>query len=530
MDFYNALKKTQNNVSVTENGMVGYKTTYHPLADMNFRLPAYRKDKNKLLADLKEVMNSNDKEYILKYLFFVRDVREGLGERSFFKTVLTELARNYEFEGKDEIMTAFVVNDIQEYGRFDDLFALVDTKYEDLVMKKLKDQLNQDFDNMKNGKSISLLAKWMPSVNTSSNKTKELAKKIVKAFGCSPKEYRQLLSALRNHLKVVEVTTSANKWGEVDYNAVPSKANLKYNNAFLKHDEQRRRDYLAALRLGVDLDGKAVKINSSVNYPHEIVSKYTPCNGYSVRFNAYDETLEQLWKNLAQKQGLEDAIVVRDGSGSMTVKVGGNTTALDIATALAIYCSERLNGCFKDKFITFSRVAKLIDLSKQTSLIDKIKETYRQDACENTNIESVFNLILKTAITNKLSAEDMPKSVLIISDMEFDYGCTSFASTLFDDLAIKYKQAGYQLPKLVFWNVNSRTNTIPMVVNDLGVILVSGFSVNILDLVMSGKVSPYEALLDKLNEDRYAKIPLLKVGAKKNTVSSKNVKEKPNWL
>ena len=124
----------------------------------------------------------------------------------------------------------------------------------------------------------------------------------------------------------------------------------------------------------------------------------------------------------------------------------------------------------------------------------------------------------------------MPKSVLIISDMEFDYGCTSFASTLFDDLAIKYKQAGYQLPKLVFWNVNSRTNTIPMVVNDLGVILVSGFSVNILDLVMSGKVSPYEALLDKLNEDRYAKIPLLKVEAKKNTASSKNVKEKPNWL
>ena len=339
MNFYDALKQNQSNISVTENGMRGFKTTYHPLLDMNFKVSSYRHCTDKEIRDdVAKVMTSGDAEYILKFLFMVRDVREGLGERRLFRVALKSVLDTYNFENKDEIVVDLIKNQIKEYGRFDDLLAVFnDTKYEATVFETIHSQLKSDWANMKANKPVSLLAKWMPSINTSSADTRKLANKLVKAFGINQKQYRQTLSALRNYLKVTETYTSANEWDKIDYNQVPSKANLKYNSAFLRHDEERRRDFLAALRVGVDKDGNKVKINSSVNFPHEIVSKYTDSNYWHESLKSYDEALEQLWKNLKQKDGLNDTIVVRDGSGSMTSHIGsGNTTALDVSTALAI--------------------------------------------------------------------------------------------------------------------------------------------------------------------------------------------------
>jgi len=541
-DFYGTMKKVQDNVSVTENGMTGYKTTYHPLLDMNFKISSYRHSTDEQIRqDIDKILaESEDAKYLLKFLFMVRGVREGLGERRLFRVALKHTLFNATFDNKDEIIKDLIKNQIVKFGRYDDLFIFMGTAYQDFVVETLLNQLKQDYANMEKGKPISLLAKWMPSENTSSAETRKLAKVFIKSFGASAKEYRQTLSKLRAYLKVIETYTSANEWGKIDYNQVPSKANLKYKDAFLKHDEERRRDYLAALRVGVDKEGKEVKINSSVNFPHEIVNKY---GSYSV--GAYDEALEQLWKNLKQKDGLKNTIVVRDGSGSMMDRIGGTSvSALDVSTALAIYCSERLNDTFKDKFITFSAQAKLVDLSKCANLQAKLKVCRNESDCSNTNIQNVFNLILNTAIEGNIKPEDMPEQVLIISDMEFDparpsgsYGWGggfNAGSNVFEVCDKAYKNAGYKLPKIVFWNVNSRTNTIPMKQNENGVVLVSGFSVNTLNMVLNGETDPLLALTKELDVKTYENIPYLEnvtIGAKLASAkkSTKQTK-KPNFL
>jgi hypothetical protein len=522
--------QTVNNVSITENGMVGYKTTYHPLLDMNFKITSYRNKTDKeIIADLKQVLNSEDSSYVLRFLFMVRDVREGLGERRLFRLCIKELL-NHNFVNKEEIVKDIINNLISEYGRYDDLFVFIGTEYESNVIKKIRNQLSEDIDNQSNNKPISLLAKWLPSENASSRETKSLARKIMNELGASPRQYRKVLSSLRAYLKVTEVQTSANDWSNIDYNIVPSKANLKYKNAFLRHDEARRREYLAKLAVG----DKSVKINSSVNYPHDIAMKYRNGGGWYSTVGAYDETLEQLWKNLPQMKGMENTIVVRDGSGSMyqPVQVGNTVQAIDVATALTIYCAERLNAEFKDKFITFSSRPQMVDLSNYSSLHSKLNHLRSYSDCSNTNLEAVFDLILKTAKDHNMKQEDIPSQILIVSDMEFDGATTNRNMGNVIELAQRnFESAGYKLPKLVFWNVCSRTNTIPCKHNENGVLLVSGFSVNVLKMVMNGETDPYKALLKELNSERYTNIPLIEIvynNVKKKTVN-KNI-TKPSWL
>jgi hypothetical protein len=207
----------------------------------------------------------------------------------------------------------------------------------------------------------------------------------------------------------------------------------------------------------------------------------------------------------------------------MTCRVDNNSgvTALEVANALAIYFAEHSSGQFKDKYITFSENPQFVDFSNCDTLHDKLQTALAHDEIENTNIEKVFDLILTTAINNHMTQEDLPKNILIISDMEFD-SCATCSATrkdrwgysprvrpdnrLFDVIAQKYAAAGYQIPRLVFWNVNSRTGTIPVKENDLGVALVSGFSVNVAKMVMSGKLDPFECLLETLNSERYAPV------------------------
>ena len=362
--------------------------------------------------------------------------------------------------------------------------------------------------------SISLLAKWLPSENASSNETKRYAKIIRRGLGMTSKEYRKMLSRMRKYIDVVERKMSAKEWNTINYETVPSRANLIYNNAFLRNDEERRRAYLGALEKG------EAKINASTLFPHDIVHKYG--RSYGV-----DATLEGLWKALPDTvKGCGNTIVVADGSGSMTCNVGGNTgvTALEVANSLAIYFAERSSGEFKDKYITFSERPQLVDFSNAKTLRDKLQIALRHDEVANTNIEAVFDLILSTAIKNNMSQEDIPANILICSDMEFDSCATSGeaptrngwggyystynrpTTTLFNTIAKKYAAHGYKLPRLIFWNVNSRTGTIPVKENDLGVALVSGFSVNIVNMVMSNKLDPYECLLDVLNTERYQPI------------------------
>lgn len=512
MEFMNAVRQTLNNeynVSVTENGAVGYRTTGKELLDLNFAVASLRKMSDAEVAKRFKRAFCEDKILAMKWLFYARDAREGLGERRLFRTVMADLVKS------NPEMVIPVINLIPEYGRYDDLWCLLDDNESAQVIYTIIDkQLIEDMRNMENNKPISLLAKWLPSCNASSATTKNYAKRIYKDLGLTEREYRNVLSKFRKYLDVVEVKMSNKNWSEIKYEAVPSRANLIYNNAFLRNDEERRRKYLGKLERG------ETKINASTLFPHDIVHKYS--RGYGVK--PIDATVEALWKALPDMvKDCGNTIVVADGSGSMTCRVDNNSgvTALEVANALAIYFAEHSSGQFKDKYITFSENPQFVDFSNCDTLHDKLQTALAHDEIANTNIEKVFDLILTSAINHHMTQEDLPKNILIISDMEFD-SCATCSATrknrwgysprvrpdnrLFDVIAQKYADAGYQIPRLVFWNVNSRTGTIPVKENDLGVALVSGFSVNIAKMVMSGQTDPFECLLETLNSERYAPV------------------------
>lgn len=505
MNFFNemkntALNKIEYNLSVTENGALGFKTSGKYLLDMNFKVASMRNMTFSQIKDIFSLAYTEDPRLAIIWLFYVRDVREGLGERRLFRCILPEVLKNIKEENACKLIDL-----VSEYGRFDDLYCIVENcpQYIDYVAKLFKTQLSSDMDNMEAGKSISLLAKWLKSEKASSKQSRELAFKTMQMLGLSPRKYRKLLSKMRAYLNVVEVKMTSNNWGEIKYDQVPSKAALNYKHAFIKHDEERYNEFINKVNKG------EAKINASTLYPHEIVAKYLNTDWSRSVKSSIDATLEALWKNLPDTvNGDSRTLVVADGSGSMTTRIGGSDVrALDVANALAIYFAERAQGPYANKYITFSSRPQFVDFSNCSSLRDKISHALKHDEISNTDIEKVFNLILDTAIKNKCSQDEIPNNILILSDMEFDQG-TSYRTdkALFQTIAERYENLGYKLPRLVFWNLASRTGTIPVIQNDLGVALISGFSTNLVKMVLDGETDPFKCLVKILESDRYKSV------------------------
>ena len=503
MNFMSALKDEANsgdlNVSVTENGAIGYRTTNHALLDMNFAITSLRGKSDLEIERMFSDACAEDLDLAIVWMFFARDCRGGAGERRLFRVCFRYLAR--EFPAK----AVKLVSLIAEYGRWDDVIDLFFTVGEESVkqalLTRIADQLNADLVAMRDGKSASCISKWMPSENTSSQESRHRARKLALMLGVTPRRYRRNLASLRRHIDVVERKMSAGKWDEIDYERVPSKANLLYRDAFSRHDPDRRNAFLASLKQD------PTKIKASVLFPHEIVSSYKIGRWSTPRV---DETLEALWKNLPNVFPGEapNILVVADGSGSMCLHVDNSgTAALDVANALAIYFAEKLPGPYRDKYITFSDRPQYVNLSGSTTLLGKIETALEHSEIANTNIERVFDLILRTAVHNHLRQDELPDAVLILSDMEFDQarkgGYDEPFAPLFQTIADKYAAAGYKLPRLAFWNLGSRTGTIPVTENEAGVALVSGFSPTIVKMVMSGRLDPFAAMVDVLNDKRY---------------------------
>lgn len=509
-DFMNAVQQTLNeithNAQRTENGALGYKSTGKYLLDLNFQVSSLRQKSEDQIYRMFVDAYYEDPVLAWKWLFYLRDVRGGMSERRSFRAIMRKMADDHPKE------VAAVIPYIAEYGRYDGLFVLLDTPLKPIIIELIEAQLKADIIAYQENKSISLLAKWLPSRNASSRKTKDYADILVEELGLTYYVYQKTVSKLRKKLDIVETYMSENRWSEIDYNKIPSRANLIYRNAFLRHDFERRQAFLEALKRQDD----GVKINAGTLFPHDIIHNYTD-GDYTCK--PLDETLEELWKALPDEvNGTKNVMVVADGSGSMSwARISNsNTTALDVANALAIYFSERASGLYKDKYITFSSKPQYVDFSNAQSLRDKLQIAARHTECSNTNIEAVFDLILNTALNSGLKQQDLPKTVLVISDMEFDghvtgnqnagacYGRIKAADkTLFQNIADKYKRKGYTLPRLAFWNVCSRTGTIPVKENEMGVSLVSGFSTAVINMVLSGDLDPYSALVKALESDRY---------------------------
>ena len=510
--------RNYNNRSVTENGAVGYRTTQRPLLDLNFMVSSLRhRSEEEIVRNFLPAFYRNRK-LAVKWLFFARDIQEGLGERRLFRACMKYLA-----ESQPEIALA-VMKLVPEYGRYDDLLVYLDTSLCEEACAFIGEQLRQDVAAMKQKKPVSLLAKWLPSNNTSSRESRKAAYCIAKHLHMNAKEYRKTLSALRAYLQVLETQISANEWEQVEYERVPAMAQLKYDNAFDRHDGERRWDYLEKVYLN---EGK---LNVKGLAPHEIVHKlmgggrHHSCEG----LKAKDLRLAELmWQRMTEEGyrnnwGLEDCIVVADGSGSMYMTVSGSSSlrAIEVCNALAIYFAGQLKGVFHDKAITFSGNPRFIDLEQGQNLKEKLEIMLAHNEVANTNIEAVFDMLLAMAVSNQVPAEELPKQVLLISDMEFDdatcpgwsYQAQTgtwkrFNKTLFEQIKEKYKEAGYTMPRIIFWNVCGRTNTIPMLNNANGVCLLSSFSQNAMKIAANRRITdPYLSLLHVLNGPRYDRV------------------------
>lgn len=485
MNFMNALENSLAPSSYTENGARGYASTGHALLDMNFKVPSYRgADDETIYNDFCNAFRENQM-LAFRWLFYARDIRGGLGERRLFRAIMDWLA-----EDKPTLAKALLPL-IPEYGRWDDVMVLVDCPtVRDSVIDLIRKQLYRDLSalNEENGK-VSLLAKWLPSVNASSRETRQRAKIIYHGLGLTEFSYRKCLSTLRKRLRVVERDMSANRWDKIDYPTVPSRASLIYKDAFQRHDNERYQDFLERVENGEE------KINASILFPHDIARQY---EFNRLRYSNANPTIEALWKNLPDVIPPDaSTLVVSDTSGSMIGK------PLEVSLALAIYFAERLRGAFKNKFITFSSHPEFINLQGKDTLLSKLTEAYYHSDCSNTNIERVFELILSLALENNLSQTDMPHNILIISDLEFDANTFHAGERLFDSIAKRFEKVGYTLPRIIFWNVASRTNTIPMRDGPNGVVLVSGYSPNAMKMVMSGELDPYKCLVETLMTPRY---------------------------
>ena len=499
----------ENNYQITENGAVGYKSTGNVLTDLNFRVSSMRNsitpnDINLFVQAMRE-----DLEYAIKWLFFARDVRGGMGERDVFQKLYMKYAELYPVEAKATLKL------VSEFGRWKDVIDIINMDSTNTLggLELVQETFRNDIHNCIIGKPISLLAKWMPSINAS-GKARQQAKRFAKYFDLPYSTYRRTLSKLRAYLDVTEVKTCGNRWGEIDYNKVSSNANARYTNAFKKHDGDR---YFEHCTKALDTTtNSGVKMHASVLYPHEIWKKYTQLKGLSYYDIMYygntveaDVSLEALWKNLADLGDCGNTMVVVDGSGSMTTTCKGGIQPINVSRSLGVYFAERCQGEFHNILMEFSYRPKLIDLNSCETLRDKIVEMSKYDACTNTDIEAVFMLILQTAVNSNMKQSDLPDRILIVSDMEFDmatnqtdYG-TYGMKGLFDELADRFAKHGYKFPKLVFWNINSRTNTIPLTENEMGVTLVSGYSPNIMSMVLSNQTDPWLALKEALDSERY---------------------------
>ena len=473
--FIDSLQKNTNKSARTENNALTNVSTLDPVLDYFSRAGAMRGREDEARA-LFQRAYAADKNLALKTLFYLRDVRGGQGERSVFRSTLQDLT-----DDEADKLARF----IPEYGRWDDLFYLPLSSNRTIV-DIVKSQLEADEANMEAGKPVSLLAKWLPSENASSKRSADMAKRLAKELGWKPSQYRKKVVALRKHIKLLEQQMSSKLWPEIQYDKIPSQAHRKHVKAFKRHDEERYSKFLEQVMTGEK------KVNSKTLFTYEIYEMM-----YDYRNNG--KTADALWKNLPDYTRGENALVLADVSGSMSGR------PMAISVSLALYFAERNKGPFQDYFMTFSAKPMLQKVVGKT-LTDRMNSIQRAHWDMNTNIEAAFKAILKAAIDANATQDEMPKVLYIISDMEFDESyIEGNDATNFETAEHYFKEAGYELPHLVFWTVDQRHDQSPATKFDDKVTLISGASQSTFQYAVAGK-TPLESMYDILNSERYAQI------------------------
>ena len=493
---------------LTENGAAAYDSTAQgALLDLFSQIGALRPRTDHEIEQKFAAAFQEDKLLATKMMFYSGDIRQGgLGERRTFRVCLRWLAENHpEIVNKN-------IELIPYFNRFDSWFVLCGTKCEKLMWENVAKTLAADMKAYNASTAtkivpVSLLAKWMPSENTSSVKTRQMAIKAMRALHLEPRKYRKMLSALRKHINVVERQMSAGEWGLIDYAKVPSYAMHNYGSAFAKHDHERFDAYLKSVSKG------EVKINAATLYPYDLVEKYMGIGyGYGGRgINCYgdciineklDEVVEAQWKALPNyiNEGL-NIVAMADVSGSMR----GRPMASSIA--LAIYLAQHNVGAYRNQYMTFTNNPHFINLREGCSLLEAVQKTASAGVGYSTNLMKGMEEILRVAIENRVPRNEMPKAMLVLSDMEIDaYFRPTARWDFMDTLEAKFRAAGYQCPKLILWNINARNDTF--LSNREDVILVSGQSASTFkNLVRAlNGMTAYDYMVSILNGKAYEKI------------------------
>ena len=485
------------NYKRTENGAVAHKSTLSAVYDMFAFGGAYRNRTDEdCIVLFKKALDENP-DFAMKCLFYLRDIRGGQGERRFFRVCFDWLCNNHPSIAKPNLVN------VSEYGRWDDLIYATYHTYVWLdALAIIKHQLAIDVEC----KTPSLLAKWLPSENASSATTKEVASAIRVYLGMTHKQYRKMLSALRTRINIVEKLMSEGRWDEIEFDKIPSRAGLIYRNAFARRD-------IIAKKYESFVKDETKTVNAKDLYPYDIVGQITPhCGwrGLSSMSDVERAALQKSWNNLPDYfEGTEQSMIaVVDTSGSMTWGIG-QVKPIDVAVSLGLYCAERNKGAFANKYISFSSRPQLIDTTG-VDLADKVQRIIKTNLCENTNLEATFALLKRAALHS--NPEDIPSTVVIISDMEIDEGrgysrwCkddNDDVKTLMEQIREDWNRSGLEMPKLVYWNVNARNDTVL----DLGpyTTYASGASPVTFQMVMTGKTG-IDLMLDKLNSKRYENV------------------------
>lgn len=481
--------KVATNYTNTENGALTHRSTLNKVLDMFALGGSYRKRSNSDCIVLFQEAYNVDKTLAVKCLFYLRDARGGQGERRFFRVCFNWLCQNYPDHARQ------LVNEIPTFGRYDDmLFATENTSVFECALNLVKEQLALDVQC----KTPSLLAKWLPSENASSITTKRMATKVRQSLNMTNRQYRKTLSILRQRINVLERLMSSNQWDKIEFDKIPSRAGFIYRNAFARRD-------IIAKQYEAFAKSAETKVNAKVLYPHEIAHQAFNCQ---TKPGSVDRAMiQKYWDNLPNYYGSreENGLAVVDVSGSMY------GTPLEVAVSLGAYVAEKAHGPFANHFVTFSARPQLVEFSG-VDITDKFKRAENADWGMNTNIAAVFDLLLNTARRTGAKKEDMPTRLYIFSDMEFDYAATDShgtrlnkdrMNTLLESIKNKWQQAGYELPQVVFWNLDARNNNIPAI--GPGFSYVSGFSPSMIETILSGK-DGIDLMLEKLMSDRYKSI------------------------
>ena len=470
----------------TENGALTHASTHSHCLDLFATVGALREQSEEVIRTRFVRAFTEDPDLAMKLLFFARDVRGGLGERRVFRICLQWLANNAPHTIKKNIPF------IAEYGRWDDLLSLLGTPCQYLALAQIRKQLMADLTAMDMGDDVSLLAKWLPSVNASNPETVRMAKQVARYLGMTDAQYRKTLVKLRARIRILENSLREKDYS-FDYAKQPSKALFKYRKAFLRNDSERYEDFLDKVSRG------EAKLHTGTLTPYEIIAPFFDRQVDDREAASIDAT----WNAQEDFTGGENALVVIDGSGSMYCF--GEPRPASVALSLGIYFAERNRGLFRDHFITFSEKPQLVQIKGKT-ILEKVRYCRGFNEVANTNLQRVFELILNAAVKNAVPQEELPSTLYIISDMEFDSCAEGADITNFEYAKKRFEEAGYKLPRVVFWNVQSRNAQQPVTQNEQGVALVSGCSPRIFGMLTAGTLSPLGYMLDILGSERYAKV------------------------